>query len=98
MRVTVGFLLGASLLVAGSSAQAAVGSPGAITVSPHAPALTRVEFFCSPGFEPSQGGTCVAVPARAEVELFVDQPIYGQEEQVVHHVRRHRRHGLRERY
>ena len=58
----------------------------------------RAEYFCSPGFEPSYGGTCVAVPARAEIELFVDQPLLGGEQTVVRHYRRHRRHGLRERY
>ena len=25
----------------------------------------HAEYFCSPGFEPSYGGTCGAVPARA---------------------------------
>lgn len=58
----------------------------------------RAEYFCSPGFEPSFGGTCVAVPPRAEIELFVDQPLLGSEETVVRHYRRHRRHGLRERF
>ena len=58
----------------------------------------QAEYFCSPGFEPSYGGTCVAVPARAEIELFVDQPLLGSEETVVRHYRRHRRHGIRERY
>ncbi len=58
----------------------------------------RAEYFCSPGFEPSYGGTCVAVPPRAEIELFVDQPLLGSEETVVRHHRRHRRHGLRERF
>lgn len=59
----------------------------------------RAEYFCSPGFEPSYGGTCVAVPARAEIELFVDQPLLGGEETVVRHYRHHRRHhGLRERF
>ena len=60
----------------------------------------RAEYFCSPGFEPSYGGTCVAVPARAEIELFVDQPLLGGEEPVplVRHSRRHRHHGLRARF
>ena len=60
----------------------------------------RAEYFCSPGFEPSYGGTCVAVPARAEIELFVDQPLLGNDAPVplVHRYRRHRRHGLREAY
>ena len=58
----------------------------------------RAEYFCSPGFEPRYGGTCVAVPPRAEIELFVDQPLLGSEETVVRHYRRHRRHGLRERF
>lgn len=60
----------------------------------------HAEYFCSPGFEPSYGGTCVAVPPRAEIELFVDQPLYVGEDATVplRHYRRHRRHGLRERY
>ena len=60
----------------------------------------QAEYFCSPGFEPSYGGTCVAVPARAEIELFVDQPLLGSEAPVplARHYRRHRRHGLREAY
>lgn len=73
--------------VAATGAGLLVAAPGA-----------RAEYFCSPGFEPSYGGTCVAVPARAEIELFVDQPLLGGEETVVRHIRRHRRHGLRERY
>ena len=56
------------------------------------------EYFCSPGFEPSYGGTCVAVPARAEIELFVDQPLLGAETTVARHYRRHRRHGLHARF
>ena len=58
----------------------------------------HAEYFCSPGFEPSYGGTCVAVPARAEIELFVDQPLY--ETRTVRRVIRHHRyrHGLRERF
>ncbi len=59
----------------------------------------RAEYFCSPGFEPSYGGTCVAVPPRAEIEQFVDQPLIGADETtVVRHYRRHRRHGIRERF
>ena len=59
----------------------------------------RAEYFCSPGFEPSYGGTCVAVPARAEIELFVDQPLYGGETTTVARRYHHRRrHGLRARY
>lgn len=58
----------------------------------------HAEYFCSPGFEPSYGGTCVAVPPRAEIELFVDQPLLGTEEATVVRHYRHRRHGLRERY
>ncbi len=94
----LGFGLAAATLV--GAAQAAVGLPakalpGALPSS--AAGVTRVEYFCSPGFEPSYGGTCVAVPSRAEIELFVDQPIY--ETQTVRRVvRRHRRHGLRERF
>lgn len=59
----------------------------------------RSEYFCSPGFEPSYGSTCVAVPPRAEIEIFVTQPlISGDETTLVRHYRGHRRHGLRTRY
>ena len=60
----------------------------------------KAEYFCSPGFEPSYGGTCVAVAPRAEIELFVDQPLYDGENATVplRRYRHHRRHGLRERF
>lgn len=96
--------LALALALTAGTAQAAVGLPAATLTVPArgeagAPLLHRVEYYCSPGFEPSYGGTCLAVPARAEIELFIDQPIYATEEtrRVVHRVRRHR-HGLRERF
>ncbi len=101
MRLAAGLAL--ALAIPACSAQAAVGPSmaGASAMakgSAAAPAVTRVEYYCSPGFEPSYGGTCVAVPARPEIELFVDQPIYGTEatRRLVHH-RRHR-HALRARF
>ena len=98
MRMTVGLCAGLCLSVVGSAAQAAVGAPGAVRSASSMPNLTQVEYFCSPGFEPSYGGTCVAVPSRAEVELFVDQPIYESEHVVRRTLRHHRRRGLQERY
>ena len=97
MRHAAGLALGLALTGFASAAQAMVGLPGA--VAPIAPALTKVEYFCSPGFEPSYGGTCVAVPPRAEIELYVDQPIYGVPVPTYRtYVRHRRRHGIRERY
>ncbi len=104
-RLAAGLAL--ALAFTAGTAQAAVGLPaaglfamsGPVGGLPGAPTIHRVEYYCSPGFEPSYGGACVAVPARAEIELFVDQPIYGTEvtRRAVHHVRRHR-HALRERF
>ena len=97
MRLVAGLALTSAFET--GAAQAAVGLPGAaVPAGAASPAPTRVEYFCSPGFEPSYGGTCVAVPARAEIELFVDQPLY--ETRTVRRVIRHHRyrHGLRERF
>jgi len=98
MRHAAGLALGLALTVSASTAQAMVGAPLA-DARPAPPAVTKVEYYCSPGFEPSYGGTCVAVPSRAEIELFIDQPIL-DEPRVLHRVPHHRRHrsGLRERY
>ena len=75
-----------------------MGSPSLAPLT-STPAITKVEYFCSPGFEPSYGGTCVAVASRAEIELFVDQPIFAPVEPAYRpRVRRRRHHGLHERY
>lgn len=93
MRYVAALALAAS--AAASAAQAmpathlAFGSHGG-------QALTTVEYFCSPGFEPSYGGRCIATPARPEIELFLEEPVYTGEVTTERHYRRHK--GLRERY
>ena len=92
----VGFALATCFGV--SAADAALGSLHAIDVRP-TPPVTKAAFYCSPGFELNYAEQCVATASRAQVELFVDQPIYGTEETVARHTRRHRhRNGIRERY
>ena len=98
MRPVAGSLLGVACL-AGSLFAATRPAVSAIMVAPPAKpttALVPIEYFCSPGFEP-RGGACVAVPSRAEIELFVDQPIYDAPAPYRRH-RRHHRKGLRERF
>ncbi len=75
---------------------------GAVPLAPAMPGptvldrgITRVEYFCSPGFEVS-GSRCVAVASRDEIDLALN-PTFG--DAPPRHHRRHRyRHGLRERY
>lgn len=89
MRHAAALLLGLGLTFAAS------GAAGAMPMAPHTSTslpLTKVEYFCSPGYEPSYGGRCIATAARDQVELFVDTPV-----EAYTHVTR-RRHGLRERY
>ena len=95
MRHAVGFLFTSVISAGVAYATSAVAFPLA-PVAPQTPSLIKVEYFCSPGFEPGRGGTCVAVPSRAEIELYVDQPIYGGS--VVYHHRHRRRHSIRERF
>lgn len=92
----VGFAL--ATCCGASVADAAMGSIKALDVRP-ALSVTKAAFYCSPGFELNYAEQCVATASRAQVELFVDQPIYGSDETVVRHYR-HRRHrnGIRERY
>ncbi len=94
MRHAAGLALGLALVGLASTGQAMVAWPAAVPSG--ASAITKVEYFCSPGFEPSYGGTCVAVASRAEIELFVDQPIFAPTYRP--RVRRRRHHGLHERY
>ena len=97
MRHVAGLALGVALIGLTSTARAMVGAPAAMPSS--AASITKVEYFCSPGFEPSYGGTCVAVAPRAEIELFVDQPIFAPTEPRYRpRVRRRRHHGISERY
>ncbi len=95
MRNLAGPLSGIILSSLVSASQAMMVTP--LAIRPGTPSLTSVEYFCSPGFEPGRGGTCVAVPSRAEIELFVDQPIYDGSLSYRHRARR-RHHTIRERF
>ena len=92
MRSLLAFALVSSVLLAATDARAMSLAPLKLSDV----GLQRVEYYCSPGFEP-RGGSCVAVPSRAEIELYVDQPIYGGDYGVRRRYR-HRRRGLRERF
>lgn len=82
----------------GSVADAAIGQFKTMDAGATLP-VTKAAFYCSPGFELNYAEQCVATASRAQVELFVDQPIYGADETVVRHYRhRHHRNGIRERY
>lgn len=94
MRQVAAFLLASSLLAIGAAAQAMPGLPTAAAPRP-APAITRVEYFCSPGYEPTYGGRCVATLSRDQVELYLND-VY-DDTTVVHRRHRHR-HGLHERF
>ena len=91
MRHFAGLASALAATLAATTVQAMGVAPLAL---PRAEPL-RVEYYCSPGFEPGRGGTCVAVPSRAEIELFIDQPIYGG---ATRSRVRHRRRGLRARF
>ena len=71
---------------------------GAVPLAPvgaAGPGITRVGYFCSPGFEVS-GSRCVATTSRDEIDLTLNET-FGDAAPVRHRHRRHR-HGLRERY
>lgn len=94
MRNAVVLVLGFGLAISATGASALPGAATGLALErPAPPALTEVEYFCSPGFVPTYGGRCIATPARDEVELFLNEAV---EAPVYHH--RHRRHGLRARY
>ena len=57
----------------------------------------QAEHFCSPGFEPSYNGQCIATMARDEIQLYLNEPAYDAAPRVIRH-HRHHRVGLRERY
>ncbi len=71
---------------------------GALPLAPpvSAPGLTRVGYFCSPGFEVS-GSRCVATISRDEVDLYLNET-FGDAAPRRHRFHRRHRHGLRERY
>ena len=87
-------------LVAAATAMpiADAAAMGAVPLVPPAPApgLTRVGYFCSPGFEVS-GSRCVATASRDEVDLYFNET-FGDAAPRRHRHHRPRRHGLRERY
>ncbi len=60
--------------------------------------IRLAEYYCSPGYEPTSGGRCIATASRDEVELYVDYPLGEPQPAPAPPHRRHRRHGLRERY
>jgi hypothetical protein len=55
-----------------------------------APSATLVEYYCSPGFEPTYGGRCVATLSRDEIDLYLNDTT---DDGVAHH--RYRRHHRR---
>lgn len=103
MRISAGHALALGLAAAatGSAVTVAHALPAAsLPLAKEATAsLQRVGFFCSPGYEASYGGRCVATPARSEVDLYQDLPTYYGEATTLHRTyRRHRRQGLHERF
>ena len=91
-----GLCLGATAAtLAPVSSAAAMGATPRGTLAP-LPAVTRVEYFCSPGFDVS-GGRCVATTSRDEVDLYLNET-YGDAAPRRHYRRHRQRHGLRERY
>lgn len=85
--------LAGSVCLAGSAA-AMPSAPSPAFAPDATPGLTRVEYFCSPGFVPSYGGQCVATMARDEVEIYVNEPV----EALPPPPHRRHRHALHERY
>ena len=60
--------------------------------------VAQAEYYCSPGFEPSYGGQCVATLSRDEVNLYLNEPgAEGDVQAIRPHRHRHRR-GLTARY
>ena len=86
--------LGTAATAAGITGAEAMG---AVPLAPLAPmsAVTKVEYFCSPGFDVS-GSRCVATASRDEIDLYLNETFGDAAPR--RHYRRHRRHGLRERY
>ena len=91
MRTLSGRALGFGLATATSSVRAMTPMESFHAKAPLA--VTKVEYFCSPGFVPTYGGRCEATAVATQIELFLNEPV---EEPVVRH--HHRRHALHERY
>ncbi len=97
MRLAAILLTGLGLEAAATALQiTGAAAMGVVPLAPatSAPAITRVEYFCSPGFEVS-GSRCIATTSRDEIDLYLNET-FGDAAPRRHH-RRHR-HGLRERY
>ncbi len=93
-------LLGFSVALAayGTAAGAMGVLPNGARAAATAP-LVRVEYYCSPGFEATVGGRCVATASADQVDLYLNEPAGdGYDEPVP--LRRHHRHrkGLHARY
>ena len=59
--------------------------------------IVKVGYYCSPGFEATYGGRCVATISRDEIDLYLnDSPVDNDRPPPRRH--HHRRHGLVERY
>ena len=92
-------LLGFSVALTayGTGAEALGVLPGGARGTQTAP-VVRVGYYCSPGFEATAGGRCIAVASRDEVDLYLNEPAgdYGEPAPL----RRHHRHrkGLHARY
>ena len=85
-------------IVAAAMPNAGASAMGALPLAPAipAPGLTKVGYFCSPGFEVS-GSRCVATVSRDEVDLYLNET-FGDAAPRRHRSHRGYRHGLRERY
>ena len=81
--------------ISGQGAAAMGAMPAAARAPVEAP-VRLAEYYCSPGFEPTSGGRCLATASRDEIDLYVEYPL-GEPGPATAR-RRHRRHGLRARY
>ena len=91
-------LLGLSVVLAASGADAMGGvATRATTRDLGTSPLVRVGYYCSPGYEATYGGRCVATASTDQVDLHYNEPSDYDEPAPV--PRRHHRHkGLHERY
>ena len=97
MRLAAILLTGLGIEAAATALQmTGAVAMGVVPLAPStlSPAITRVGYFCSPGFEVS-GSRCVATVSRDEIDLYLNETFGDAAPR--HHRRRHR-HGLRERY
>ncbi len=57
----------------------------------------HAEYYCSPGFEPTFGGQCVATLSRDQIQLYLNEPV-AEAIPTVRSRHHRRRHGLAARY